>query len=369
MNPVLYWIVFGALIGSLGTYLLYDYRRQDAQTGAVVGALAGAVGNLVLLIPLWVYTYTQNRYFGVQTAAVSIDTTQLALSTGTAEVTATRAKPQSIVLKRLMRVLLYAFLIGMVIVYLMPIYTVVTTSLKTPQEAGKLDKVWELPSTLHWESYSTALEELGPKLRNSFLLTVNATVLSAVMGSMNGYVLSKWKFPGANIVFPLMLFGMFIPYQSILIPLFQFMHDVNLGGTLTSLILAHVVYGLPITTLIFRNYYAEVPTEMLEAGQIDGAGFFGLYRKIVFPLSLPGFVVVIIWQFTQIWNEFLFAVTLTNQKSQPITVALALLAGGEAVNWNLPMAGAMLAALPTLVVYIVLGRYFIRGLLAGSVKG
>jgi glucose/mannose transport system permease protein len=166
-----------------------------------------------------------------------------------------------------------------------------------------------------------------------------------------------------------MLFGMFIPYQAILIPLFDFLRSVGLYGGLYGLILAHVVYGLPITTLIFRNYYGEIPDEMLEAGKIDGAGFFGLYGRIVFPLSLPGFVVVIIWQFTQIWNEFLFAVTLTSQANQPITVALAQLAGGEAVRWNLPMAGAILAALPTLLVYILLGRYFVKGLLAGSVKG
>lgn len=131
-----------------------------------------------------------------------------------------------------------------------------------------------------------------------------------------------------------------------------------------------MVYGLPITTLIFRNYYAEIPDELIEASRIDGAGFFGIYSKVVFPLSVPGFVVVIIWQFTQIWNEFLFAVTLVSSPAnQPITVALAQLAGGEAVKWNLPMAGALLAALPTLLVYIFLGRYFIRGLLAGSVKG
>jgi glucose/mannose transport system permease protein len=131
----------------------------------------------------------------------------------------------------------------------------------------------------------------------------------------------------------------------------------------------HIVYGLPITTLIFRNYYAEVPTEMLEAGAIDGAGFFGLYRHILLPISLPGFVVVIIWQFTQIWNEFLFGVTLTNTESQPITVALQNLAGSQIVEWNVQMAGAFLTALPTLLVYILLGRYFIRGLLAGSIKG
>ncbi|MBN1563897.1 MAG: carbohydrate ABC transporter permease [Anaerolineae bacterium] len=269
----------------------------------------------------------------------------------------------------MLRVAIYAFLILMALFYLMPVYTVVTTSLKTPDEAGQLNQVWDLPSSLNWQSYKTAFDMLGPKIRNSFLLTINATVISAVMGSLNGYVLAKWRFPGANIIFPLMLFGMFIPYQSILIPLFQFIQDINLGGSLVGLVMAHVIYGLPITTLIFRNYYTEVPTEMIEAGLIDGAGFFRVYINILFPLSLPGFVVVIIWQFTQIWNEFLFAVTLTNESSQPITVALALLAGGEAVKWNLPMAGAVLAALPTLVVYVVLGRYFIRGLLAGSVKG
>jgi glucose/mannose transport system permease protein len=135
------------------------------------------------------------------------------------------------------------------------------------------------------------------------------------------------------------------------------------------LILTHIIYGLPITTLIFRNYYAEVPNEMIEAGQIDGANFFQLYRLILFPLSLPGFVVVIIWQFTQIWNEYLFGVTLTDTSSQPITVALSQLGGGQAVDFSLQMAGSFLTALPTLLVYILLGRYFIRGLLAGSVKG
>ncbi|WP_119072738.1 carbohydrate ABC transporter permease [Aggregatilinea lenta] len=253
---------------------------------------------------------------------------------------------------------------------MMPMYTVITTSLKTPDEAGQLNSVWNLPTHVNWNSYQQAWDLLGPKLRNSAILTITATILSALMGSINGYVLAKWRFPGANIIFPLMLFGMFIPYQSVLIPVFQFMSDVNLGGTIAALIITHVVYGLPITTLIFRNYYVEVPTDMIEAGKIDGAGFFGVYRWIVFPLSLPGFVVVIIWQFTQIWNEFLFAVTLTSgTKAEPITVALAQLAGGEAVKWNLPMAGAVMAALPTLLVFIFLGRYFIRGLLAGSVKG
>ncbi|HEX3049188.1 MAG TPA: carbohydrate ABC transporter permease [Aggregatilineaceae bacterium] len=360
MTLIASWIIFGTLIGSLGTYLVYTLKGRDGNDGVLLGAAAGAVGNLVLLLPLWAYLGTQHLLgTGVAPKTAPVDLIPRAKT----------ARPQSRILKHTGRLALYGILLLMVILYLLPVYTVVTTSLKTPQEAGKLDKVWDLPTKLNWDSYNIAFNELKQKLRNSFILTINATILSALLGSINGYVLSKWKFPGANIIFALMLFGMFIPYQSILIPLFQFMQNVHLGGRLEGLIMAHVVYGLPITTLIFRNYYAEVPTEMLEAGMIDGAGLFGIYRWIVFPLSLPGFVVVIIWQFTQIWNEFLFAITLTGEKSQPITVALALLAGGEAVNWNLPMAGAVLAALPTLIVYIVLGRYFIRGLFAGSVKG
>jgi glucose/mannose transport system permease protein len=199
---------------------------------------------------------------------------------------------------------------------------------------------------------------------------VPATLISAMLGSMNGYVLAKWKFRGADLLFPLILFGMFIPYQAILIPLVQTTQSLGLYGSIPGLIFVHVVYGIPITTLIFRNYYAGVPTELVEAARIDGAGILGVYRHILFPLSLPGFVVVIIWQFTSIWNEFLFAIVLTsNPRVQPIMVALNNLAGSYSVQWNVQMAGALIVALPTLLVYIFLGRYFLRGLLAGSLKG
>ncbi len=205
---------------------------------------------------------------------------------------------------------------------------------------------------------------------NSFYLVVPATLLSALLGSMNGYVLSKWKFRGANILFPLLLFGMFIPYQSILIPLVRVLQKIHLYGTRGGLIFVHVVYGIPICTLIFRNYYAAIPDELVEASKIDGAGILGIYASILFPLSLPGFVVVMIWQFTSIWNDFLFAVIITSRSSmQPVTVALYNLAGSYSVEWNVQMAGALIAALPTLLLYIFLSRYFMRGLLAGSVKG
>ena len=195
-------------------------------------------------------------------------------------------------------------------------------------------------------------------------------MLSAILGSMNGYVLAKWRFRGAGVLFPAILFGMFIPYQSILVPLVQTLQRIGLYGTLPGLIFVHVVYGIPITTLIFRNYYATVPTEIVEAGTMDGAGLWGIYRRIIVPLSPPAFVVAAIWQFTSIWNDFLFGVTVTSQPDvQPITVALNNLAGSFVVEWNVQMGGALLAALPTLLVYVVLGRYFMRGLMAGSLKG
>lgn len=267
-----------------------------------------------------------------------------------------------------MRVAIYVALIVMTFIFLIPVYLVIVTSFKEPS-AINLQTTWSLPEVWYWQSYLEVTEQFGPRIFNSLVLVIDATILSSILGSLNGYVFSKWRIPGEKFLFPLVLFGMFIPYQAILIPLFEFMREIGLYGGIPGLILIHTVYGLPITTLIFRNFYVDIPDEMLEAAAIDGADFFRLYTQIVFPLSIPGFVVVIIWQFTQIWNEFLFAVTMTDSSSQPITVGLAQLAGGEAVNWNLPMAGALVAALPPLLVYLVLGRYFIRGLLAGSIKG
>jgi glucose/mannose transport system permease protein len=276
------------------------------------------------------------------------------------------------------RVGIYVLLILFAVIFLAPVYVLVVSSLKTFAEVQDLSRLWSPPSGLHLESFVSAwagipgkgLRGLSQNLLNSINLTIPATILSSMLGSLNGYVLSKWKFRGANVVFPLMLFGMFIPYQSVLIPLTQTLSAIGLGGTLWGLVLVHVVYGIPITTLIFRNYYAGVPTDLVEAARIDGAGILGVYWRVMFPISMPGFVVVIIWQFTNIWNEFLFAVSILQKPElQPITVALRNLSGSQIKEWNMVMAGAIIAALPTLLIYIVMGRYFIRGLLAGSVKG
>ncbi len=269
---------------------------------------------------------------------------------------------------RLGRTVLYAVLIGTAAVYLTPIYMTLVTALKPAAEIN-LTTAWNLPSHPFWQSFADAFNRMSPNLLNSLILTIFGTILSALLGSINGYVLAKWRFRGSDVLFTLMLFGMFIPYQIILIPLFQTLRTLHMYGGLPGLILAHVVYGIPITTLIFRNFYVQIPNEVVESAALDGAGFFGIYRRIVFPLSWLGMVVVVIWQFTQIWNDFLFGVTLTSHEWQPITVALAYLAGGQAVQWNMPMAGSILAALPPLLIYILFGRYFISGLLAGSVKG
>lgn len=269
---------------------------------------------------------------------------------------------------RLGTILKYVLLILVSIFFLMPIYVIIITSLK-PIEEVSLATMWSLPTAFDFSSYQIAWENLSPNLLNSFYLVIPATLLSAVLGAMNGYVLSKWKFKGADILFTFILFGMFIPYQSILIPLIQFLRTIDLYNSLWGLILVHVVYGLPITTLMFRNFYANIPSEMIESAQIDGANFLGVFRHIMIPLSITGFVVVAIWQFTNIWNEFLFAVTITTGDNQPVMVALQNLSGSQVVQWNVQMAGALLAALPTLLVYIFLGKYFVRGLLAGSVKG
>lgn len=254
------------------------------------------------------------------------------------------------------------------IFYLLPVYVMLITGLKSFQEVS-LATMWQLPSGLHLDNFQAAFTALRPNLVNSLQLTIPAAIGSAVLGAFNGYVLSKWRFRGSEILFTLLLFGMFIPYQAILIPLVQFMQQAGLYGGVPGLVFVHIVFGIPITTLIFRNYFSAVPDEMVEAARMDGANLFGIFRHIMLPLSLPAFAVVLIWQFTNVWNEFLFAVVLTRPESWPVTVALNNLAGSQIVEWNVQMAGALMAAIPTLLVYVLLGRFFVRGLMAGAVKG
>jgi glucose/mannose transport system permease protein len=267
------------------------------------------------------------------------------------------------------RALLYLPLVLAAFFYLVPMYIMLVTGFKGFEEVN-LKTMWNLPAAgLQLDNYVEAFSKLAPYLWNSVNMVFPAAILSSILGSLNGYILAKWRFKGADVIFPLLLFGMFIPYQSILIPLVEFMRRIDLYGGLPGLVLTHIIYGIPITTLTFRNYYATVPKELVEASKIDGASLMGIYRYILLPISVPSFVVVLIWQFTSAWNDFLFAVVLSSPSNWPITVALNNMAGSQIIAWNVQMAGSFITALPTLLIYIFLSRYFLRGLMAGALKG
>ena len=268
----------------------------------------------------------------------------------------------------LWRTVRYAILIAFVIVMLMPLYVLLVTSFKAGSEIG-VNGQWTLPE--HWTlaSWSKAWKALGPSFLRTFELAVPVAVISSVIGAANGFVLSRWRFPGADVVFTLILFGMFIPYQAVMIPLGQVVQWLGVPRGIATLILVHTIYGIPICTLIFRNYYATVvPGELIEASNVDGAGLLRTFWSVILPISAPGFVVTIIWQFTSSWNDFLFAIFLSNTRNGPITIALNALAGAQSPDYAASMAGALITSLPTLVVYMLLGRWFIGGLMAGSVK-
>jgi glucose/mannose transport system permease protein len=203
------------------------------------------------------------------------------------------------------------------------------------------------------------------------LLAVPAVLISTVLGALNGYVIAQWRFKGANIIFALMLFGCFIPFQVVLLPMARMLGILGIAGTIPGLIFVHVIYGLGFTTLFFRNYYVTIPHELVKAAKVDGAGFLRIFFAIFLPLSLPIITVSVIWQFTQIWNDFLFGVSFSSAGTQPVTVALNNIVNSTTgvKEYNVDMAAAIIAGLPTLFVYVLAGKYFIRGLTAGSVKG
>lgn len=261
-----------------------------------------------------------------------------------------------------------AVLVVLAAFFLLPMYVLLVTGFK-PFEEATAAQAWQLPRAWSPEGWTTAWTELAPGLWNSVRMVVPSAVIAAVLGSVNGFVLARWRFPGADTVFTLFLFGMFIPYQAVMIPLQQLLVEAQLMGGVFPLILAHTVYGIPICTLIFRNYYASIPETLVEAARVDGAGLLRTYASVVLPVSAPAFAVTLIWQFTSAWNDFLFAVFLTGPASWPVTVQLNNVAGSMVVPYNQQMAAAVLASLPTLVIYLVLGRYFMRGLMAGALKG
>lgn len=264
----------------------------------------------------------------------------------------------------------YALLIFSLAVVLIPVYVLFVTSFKGIGDADP-SRTWYLPQTWEFSNWAKAWEELAPALVRTLMMVIPSSLISALLGSANGFVLSRWRFPGANVVFTLILFGMFIPYQAVMIPLLKMILALEVPQGVPALILAHVVYGIPITTLIFRNYYESVPSELIEAARVDGAGMLRTYFSVVLPISIPSFVVVLIWQFTSAWNDFLFALFFGGGSQRgPVTLALNNLANASILSeYGASMAGALIASLPTLIVYILLGKYFVGGLMSGSVKG
>lgn len=283
------------------------------------------------------------------------------------------------------RIGLYTVLLVCAAAFLLPLVAMVFTSLKSMPE---ITGVGEFASSTiltppqsptfaawgaAWSSACIAVscEGLRPYFMTSIVMAVAAVAISVSIGAINGYILSKWRFRGDTVIFGLLLFGCFIPFQIVLLPIAQVLGLLNISGTLAGLIFVHVTYGISFTTLFFRNFYVTIPDEVIKAARIDGAGFWAIFWLIVLPLSGPIAIVAVIWQFTSIWNDFLFGASFGGVDSRPLMVALNNLVNTSTgvKLYNVNMAGAMIAALPTMLVYIVAGRYFVRGLMAGAVKG
>ena len=272
----------------------------------------------------------------------------------------------------------YVSLIFIWFLVVMPIYVMVINSLKGVKNVY-LVNAFKLPEKLDFSAWSVAWsgtdyfpQSISESMIRALLFVVQASIISAVIGSINGYVFAKWKFKGSNFVFTMFLFGMFIPYQAIMIPLVRIATTLEINKSIYVLVFAHVIYGIPICTLIFRNYYEAIPNELIEAARVDKASMIRTYRSIILPLSVPAFVVVLIWQFTSAWNDFLFAIFLTggSPKLSVATTALNFITGSSnQVYYGVNMTASLIVSLPTLIVYIFLGRYFLRGLLSGSLKG
>jgi glucose/mannose transport system permease protein len=283
------------------------------------------------------------------------------------------------------RGLIYLVLLISAAFFLMPLVAMIFTSLKTmPEitgaagfETNTILSPPKAPTGAAWSAawssacIAVACEGLRAYFWNSVVMVVWAVVISVLLGAVNGYVLSKWRFRGDTIVFGALLFGCFIPFQIVLIPMARLLGILDLAGSVAGLVFVHVCYGIPFATLFFRNFYVTIPDELVSAARIDGAGFWSIFFIILVPISLPIFVVAIIWQFTNVWNDFLFGASFSGADARPLMVALNNLVNTSTGTkaYNIDMAGAMIAALPTMLVYIVGGRYFVRGLTSGAVKG
>lgn len=277
------------------------------------------------------------------------------------------------------RVFTYGLLLVAALFFLAPLYVMVVTSLKDADQIRN-GNLLSLPTSVTFEAWGLAWNTactgvdcrgLKPYFWNSVVMAVPAVLISTAWGAVNGYVLSMWKFRGSEVLFGFLLFGVFMPFQVVLLPMSQVLGFLGLSSSIGGLVLVHCLAGMAGTTLFFRNYYTAVPRELVNAARIDGAGFWRIFWRIVLPMSTPIMMVTLIWQFTNIWNDFLFGVAFSGADSKPVTVGLNNMANttSSVKNYNVDMAAAIIAGLPTMLVYVLAGQYFVKGLTAGAVKG
>ena len=276
------------------------------------------------------------------------------------------------------RVVLWGALLLFAAWFLLPLYVMVTTSLKDMDQvrAGSLLSLPTQPGFAAWaKAWGTACtgiecSGLKPYFLNSLAMVVPAVAISTSLGALNGYVLSKWRFPGSEVIFGLMLLGVFMPGQIALLPWAFILGKLGLANSVYGLILVHCIQGLSFTTLFCRNYFVGIPDDLVKAARIDGAGFWRIFYKIILPISPPILIVTVIWQFTGIWNEYLFGVVLNSGANQPITSALVALSlnGTTVRTYDVMSAAVLIGALPPLLVYFFGGKYFVRGLTQGAIK-
>lgn len=276
-------------------------------------------------------------------------------------------------------IFLYGTLFVVTVYYALPLYIMIVTSLKGMPEI-RLGNIFAPPLEVTFEPWVKAWSEactgltcdgLSTGFWNSVRITIPSVVLSIIIASVNGYALANWKFKGANAFFTILIFGAFIPYQVMLYPIVIMLREIGLYGSLTGLVIVHTVFGMPILTLLFRNYFSSLPEELFKAARVDGAGFWGIYFRIMVPMSLPIFTVAMILQVTGIWNDFLFGVVYTGPESYPMTVSLNNIVNSSqgVKEYNVNMAATILTGLVPLTIYFVSGKLFVRGIAAGAVKG
>jgi glucose/mannose transport system permease protein len=276
-------------------------------------------------------------------------------------------------------IVLYGILGLVALYYVLPLWVMVMTSLKGMPEV-RLGNIFAPPVEITFEpwvkAWATACtglncSGLSKGFLNSVLITVPSVILSIIIASVNGYALINWKFKGSEVFFTILIFGSFIPYQIMLYPIVILLREMGLYGSLWGLILVHTIFGMPILTLLFRNYFSSIPEELFKAARVDGAGFWGIYFRIMLPMSLPIFVVALILQVTGIWNDFLFGVVYTKPELYPMTVQLNNIVNSVqgVKEYNVNMAATLLTGLVPLIIYFASGRLFVRGIAAGAVKG